>query len=289
MNTYHRKSEALWTHRHISYIANKEEHFWNIEFIIKNFENDYSRFKNDSVINKVNTTKKIMATQELSELVNIWLEYYKKTEWFFSMFIWSVLTNLWYDADYSFIVKDKKELPGDCITMNDWEIILSKNTTLDFWWFGKGYLIDKIGNYFTQNGIQNRIINGWWDILINQEKSSYFGNIWLQHSSKKEMLIWEIQILKWSITCSSVHERKRWKNHHLIDPKTWKSVLTDIANIYVYSKSACKADIASTTLYVCWKENLASYAKKLWVKYIVIFNDSTFIHSKDFPGLVVYT
>jgi len=288
MNTFHRKWVALWTHRHISYIAEEEKHFSHIATLLEKFENNYSRFKNQSTLTKLNTTKKLSTNEEFLKIINLWLHAYKETDGYFSMFVWTTLINLWYDQDYSFKEKYTQSAIWKDIYISNWEIILWKNTSIDIWWFWKGFLIDKIGKYFTTNGIENRIINGGWDILVHQENISIFKKIWLQHTVKKELLIWEVGILKWAITCSSIYERKRWHNHHLINPKTWKPVTTDISSIYVYCDNACMADIASTTLSVCWKENIALYAKRLWVEYIIIFDDDTLVYSQSFQGLNIY-
>lgn len=288
MNTYHRQWEALWTHRHISYIAEEEKHFSSIVRLIETFEKDYSRFKKESKITELNTTKKLSANHEFIDIITLWLNAYQKTDGYFSMFVWTALTNLWYDQNYSFKEKDNQSVIWRDIYINNWEIILWKDTTIDIWWFWKGYLIDKIGQYFTTNSIENRIINGGWDILINQEDIHLFKKIWLQHTVKKDLIIWEVSLLKWAITCSSIHERKRWNNNHLINPKTWKPVTTDISSIYVYSDNACIADIASTTLSVCWKDNIELYAKKLGVEYIIVFDDDSLLHSQFFPNLNIY-
>ena len=288
MNTYHWKWEALWTHRHISYKSDEESHFSTIIELMQSFENMYSRFDATSSLSVLNNKKHISAHEELVDIVYIWLDAHQKTDGYFSLCVWTVLTNLWYDKDYSFQVKENQKKMWEHISIHNWEITLWEDTTIDLWWLWKWYLIDKIGKYFNDNSITNRIINGGWDIAVQQENLVEFWNIWLQHTTKKEILIWEVALKQWAITCSSSHERKRWEHHHLINPKAWKPVQNRISSIYVYSDTATIADIASTTLCVCWEENIPYYAQILWVEYIIVYEDDTIIHSRHFPNIHLY-
>jgi len=288
MHTYHRQWEALWTHWLISYSDQEEKHFSEILKLIHTFEKNYSRFQETSLVSKLNLHKSISPSNEMLEMITHWLDAYQKTDGYFSLFVWSILENLWYDKDYSFKEKQSSPSVWNHIAFHNWTLTLWEDTTIDFGGFGKWYLIDKIAMYFKKHGISDRIINGWWDIRIQQDQRDHFGKIWLQHSEKKDILLWEISLLEWAITCSSIHERKRWKNNHLIDPKNGKSIITDVSSIYVYSGTACTADIASTTLSVCWEDNIPLYAQKLWVEYIIVLQDQKIVHSKNFPGIELF-
>lgn len=289
----HFRTEALWTHRYIVYQASSEVYHDKIDLSIKAFESRYSRFFSWSLISQLNCKKKIQVDDELIELMMIWCEAYKKTEGVFSPFLWSILSNLWYDAEYSFVQKGyfKNETAiWDEISMVWNEILLWSTTTFDVWWYGKWFLIDKIASYFIDQWVSNWIIDGWWDIRFQQDDLSIFGPIWIPHPTQNDMLIAEYASLSWAIATSSAHVRKRWVKwefHHLIDPETWVPSEGDILSVTVFSELACAADIWATALYIWWKNLFDELSDTLSVWYIAMLWDSQAVYT-DVLWLTVY-
>ncbi len=285
METVRWEWEWLWTTWQIVYEGSDREHESNIIDMIEQFDDDYSRFKETSLLSVFNQTKTILnPTKEFSGLLDIWLEAHTKTDGFFSPFVWVVLERLGYDKDYSFQYNWTGYVPyEEMLTQTGDTFTLWSNSSFDLGWYGKWFLVDKISWYLLSHWIDTRMISWGWDIRIQQDDASLLWKIALVHPLKKDIFFWEIVLEKWAITCSSWLERQWWHNHHLINPRNQQPSKSDIVAVYAYHKTACWADIASTTLFVCWVEHIESYAQKLGVAYLVLFDDDSYLHSVDFP------
>lgn len=280
------KKEALWTQRHISYEAPMSHHE-TISHMIEHFESRYSRFLSDSLLSQLNTHKIITWDQEFLDLIHIWQQAYSQTWWVFSPFVWSSLESLWYDAEYSFRPTGST-IPQDIISIQEDQITLWDQTHIDIWGYGKGYLIDKISEYFTSQHTQNRIINWWWDIRFSWEDKDLAKPLGIPHPTDHTLLIAERHTSSGAIATSSSSLRKRWEHHHLIDPKTGSSTTNNILSLSVFASTACLADIWATALYIWGEEQLEVLSRKLWVQYLAVLENNTVLYSGGIEWLEVY-
>lgn len=282
--------QALGTHRRIQYEGTDADHHETIQHMILAFEQKYSRFLAWSLISQLNAQKSLLideTDEEFLELIRIWQDAFEKTWWIFSPFVWSILEQNWYDAQYSF-TPSNISTPSESELNISWKTItLSEHSSYDMGWYGKWYVIDKIANYLTDQHISYWIIDGWGDIRTHSDEH-LFWPLWIPHPTQQDLLIAERSVTSWAITTSSALHRSRGDTHHLIDPHTWLASETDIVSVSVLADRACQADIASTTLFVAGLERLESLAHTLWVQYLILLQNNTIVSSKDIPWLEVY-
>ncbi len=281
-------TQALGTIRNIWYRYSTTDHHSPIKSMLSQFEKNYSRFLESSVISHLNNKKTIIANDELLDLIQIGQDAHRQSDGYFSPFVWTVLEQLWYDAEYSFTKKQTWNIHWSELQIEGKKITLWTNSSFDLWWYGKGYLVDKLATYFQHNNIKDRIIDGGGDIRIQQKKQTVFGSIWILHPKDKELLVAERDTTTWAVTTSSPLSRKRWNAHHIINPQTNEPTTNDLISVTVFASSACLADIASTTLLVWWVEKLSCLASRLRVQYLAMKQDNTIIMSSGILWLHVY-
>jgi thiamine biosynthesis lipoprotein len=198
----------------------------NLCLFIADFENKYSRFRNDSLITKLNTTGKLDKPDPMTiDLLKQGQDLYRKTDGLFNILIGEILENTGYDANYSFKPKETvSETPNpleDLIITN--ESIILKKGRVDLGGFGKGYLIDLIAiELINKYKMPYFLINGGGDMYATSDNHKPI-TIYLEHPITPEHYINTTTLLNQGFAASSQYKR-RWvvnnkSYNHIINTK----------------------------------------------------------------------
>ncbi|NJK71469.1 MAG: FAD:protein FMN transferase [Thermales bacterium] len=143
---------------------------------IREFNQNYSRFDENSLVSQLNKNKELeVDNEEFIELLRLGIIYYTKTNKIFNFLLEGQLTNLGYDKDYTFQEKNNQlKLPSPSLDLIiQTKTIFLKKGGVDFGGFGKGFLIDKISKILqSQFQLQNFIINAGGDIFLSHQRST---------------------------------------------------------------------------------------------------------------------
>ncbi|MDQ7021161.1 MAG: FAD:protein FMN transferase [Candidatus Dojkabacteria bacterium] len=141
--------------------------------IIEEFEKKFSRFIDTSFVSQLNSDKYFNnPDDEFFELIKIGKDANKVTNGSFDISIGGILEDRGYDSNYSYIPKDNRNQVGN-VSVTKGEIRISPNSRIDLGGLGKGYLVDKVKNFFLKNNIKYFLINAGGDIYAtsdNKEK-----------------------------------------------------------------------------------------------------------------------
>lgn len=250
------KFEAIGTTWEIDFfeeieIKKQDELINSIKEIIENFDQNYSRFRRDSLITKI--SQKI-GTYDLPEdakpLLNFYTDLYKLSNGAFTPCIGQVLTQAGYDNEYSLVQKGelKNPPPWSNFAYIDHKIQIVEPVLLDFGAAGKGYLIDLVAKFFKRNGLHNFCIEAGGDIFYssNSKKSLKVG---LEDPENKDRVLGIFELKKGSL-CASAGNRRKWNNfHHIINPLTLTSPSKILAT-WVHAKETMLADGLATALFL---------------------------------------
>jgi len=208
--------------------------------ITRNFENKYSRFISWNYLDTLNTNKNSVIDAEFFSIINLCLKVSELTQWYFDITLLPILENAWY-----WVKKQKLEehIWYKNIILSSDKIELHNNVSIDLWSVGKGYMIDKIYKYLDAK-YKNFVIDFGGDIRVK-----WTHIISLEDPNDMTQIIWNIELENSSIASSSWNRRKFWNFHHLMDPKTGKSV-DDKQAIFLTHKLSSFSDIFSTALFV---------------------------------------
>jgi thiamine biosynthesis lipoprotein len=235
--------------------------FDDLSVFISNFDNNYSRFKPESIVSNLNSTRKLLKpTQETIDILNYGLMLYHDTNQVFNFLIGETMEAHGYDAKYSFTPQDSSVTtpdPAEALRISPERIVLSLGH-IDIGGYGKGYLIDLIAQRLKDLcQLQYFLINGGGDMF----GTSDFGKpitVYLEHPTKGDTYIEQTTLLNEGFAASSTQKR-RWESAgkvytHIVDTKTGESSLNSLG-IFVKAPTAALADAWATTLLISAPKN----------------------------------
>lgn len=246
---------------------------------IEQFDKNYSRFREDSLISKIS---RAAGTYQLPEdaqpLLDLYKQLYELSDELFTPLIGKTLEQAGYDKNYSLIPTELTQPPK-------WEEALEYQfpilktelpVLLDFGAAGKGYLIDLVSELLKAEGVTSFTIDAGGDILHHGNEI----NIGLEDPENELQAIGVVKISEGSIAGSSGSRRKWAEFHHIIDPTALKPV-EDMIAVWVTSSSAMIADGLATALYL--NPQPEKY-QQFEYEYLIVFKDRSFKKSNNFSA-----
>lgn len=261
--------------------------------ILKQFDTDFSRFKEHSYVSKLNKDKEISDFPiELFDMLTYCENISFITNGYFSATAGSALNKLGYDDGYSFTQKEGTYKRGFITQLTEEKIEITDNASIDLGGIGKGWLIDKYTRYLKESGIKHFLINGGGDIYATNQPDGTPFTVQLENPFHSEETIGQIELNNAAVACSSPSRRK-WSDkisgqefHHLIDVKSGIPV-DSVAAVFTYGSSSLATDASSTALFVTppdWHKGIADFFK---VEYMIISKKGQVFKTKNYPGFLL--
>lgn len=279
MKRYDYKFNALWTICLISIVSNsntKLRQIVNIAYeIIKNFENDFSRFKNDSMLSRLNETKSLEVSEEFLFLLERSRQVYNISNWYYNPLV--NLKTIWYTNSFEkndFIISQTSEnLDFENIKIY-WNLVeLEGDMNIDFWSIAKWFLVDKITNFLHKKKLSNFLVNFWWDIYasgLNQYAKPW--NIWIMSPFNNKENIYNTRLSNKSISTSGTYHRK-WEIDseiytHIKNPK-WE-IDDKLLSVSLIWNKTYKTDAFATAVLSMWQKKWLEFCEKNNLDYVFI-------------------
>ena len=276
------KFKALWTICEISIIWDKSSRYNSLintcYKMIFDFENDFSRFKKDSMLSILNTKKKHKVNGDFLNLIYISKEIYNLTNWYFNPLI--NLENIWYVNSFSDNKFEIKFVSED-LSFEDivyyWDVIELKNDmNLDFGSIAKGYLADRVSKYLKNHKIKNFLVNMWWDIYaswVNHNNNKWI--VWIPSPFDAKKNILALEISNKSISTSWTYIRN-WsigdkKYTHIKNPN-WE-LKNDLISVSIIDEKWYFTDSIATALIAMWYQKALDFCNKNKINYVFILSN----------------
>lgn len=283
MNRYDYSFKALWTICNIGIVW--ENDIWHskilndcYDYILK-FEQEFSRFKNDSDLTILNTKKSWDMSDRFMILLSKSREIFDMCEWYFNPLV--NLKTIWYSNPFeqkNFVLIDEKENLSFGDIKNYWNhIVISPDMNIDFWSIAKWFLSDLIWEKLKKKWYQNFLVNMWWDMFIS----------WLNHLWKKWVIwisspfnvdenIYAVELTNQSISTSWIYLRnwKIWDNsyHHIKNPLS-NIQQTRLKSVSIIDFFWYKTDALATAVLAMWYEKWYDFCIKNNIKFIFVLDD----------------
>lgn len=276
---------TLWE---IDYSGNKNKLLEKeIITITKNFELRYSRFLENSFINKISTKPgnyKLTKTDLI--IFNTYGKLYKATKGAFSPLIGASLISAGYTPDYKLKkIKPLISIPklSKVFKITNSHITILKPFNLDFGGVGKGLLIDKITKLLFKYKLSSFNVNGGGDMFI-YNRANINTRVGLEHPYQLNKVIGHIDIVNCSICASSTNRRSWGKYSHIINAKTNKSP-KKIISTWIIAKNALIADSIATCIFF---SSPSSLLKHYNFEYLILYNNYRITKSRNFNATLFY-
>jgi thiamine biosynthesis lipoprotein len=216
---------------------------------IHSFEDNYTRFRDESLLGQLNLHKCLAdPPEELVQMLAYARDLQNETDGVFNISVGGELVRRGYG----------KTGQGS-VSANFWnevkltpeEIRIPGEISLDLGGLGKGWLIDKLGRLLKAQNRPHYIINGGGDILVSSPEPVELA---LEHPYNQGKVIGTTRITHGALAVSSTMKRSWEKDgqrqHHIIDPRTGKPSESDIVSTYIRADTALVADTCATILLI---------------------------------------
>lgn len=269
--------DALGTRWWITGVADKDRSV--ITRTINDFEHNFSRFLASSELSRLNDDHVLQsASPELRRLIQIGLDLYDETGGVFNMTIGARLEKDGYGLTAPAQARPSTQ-PRSDITVHGEEIRTASHVRLDFGGFGKGYLIDRVGNLLKDQ--PRFIVNGGGDILVGAHEEEIF----IEHPADAKLQIGSVKIQNEALASSS-NQKRTWigpdgqTKHHLIS--TAAEPTDQPLSLHVRAADALKADTFATVLMLVPHEQRRQLAREHQLEFLEIRTDLSFWQTANF-------
>lgn len=249
---------------------------------IEQFDHDYSRFRNDSLVSAMaRAAGTYSLPPDARPLFDLYRQFYGLTDGAMTPLIGRLLSDAGYDAQYSL-------RPGPLTPTPRWEdvidysfprIRLSAPALLDVGAAGKGYLVDLIADLLGRGGVTSYCVDAGGDMAYRHAAGTLL-DVGLEHPADPEQVVGVAHLASGSL-CGSAGNRRAWGGyHHIISPHTQASP-SHILAIWAMADSTMLADALTTALFFVPAPQLAQAHT---FEYAIIYQDYSLEHSADFPA-----
>lgn len=247
------------------------------------FENIFSRTKNESELSQINKKETTNLSPHLQAVMDFSFRFSELTDGAFDVTV-APLSDLW-NVNKRTVPPTNEEISTALRRTGYEKVTLSPfdtgGTAIDLGAVAKGYIADELVRYFKENDAENIIIDLGGNVaLIGQY------TVGIRNPFNPEEVFAKITVEDKSAVTSGSYQRyfeyegKRY--HHIIDPRTGKCADKGIASVTVVSPCSMHADALSTAIYVSGEDALSLCSEFPDTDAIIIKDDGQVITTDNF-------
>lgn len=263
--------------------------FQQLKQAIADFEQRFSRFRDDSELSKVNRAAgwPIRVSDEMLDLLRAARRAWEETDGLIDPTIGRALVSAGYHRSFEHLSKDTDPsgvpFVAPIASFADVRVdeakktvTLSPSVTLDPGGIGKGYLLDRL------LALLDRAAKDYWlslggDLVVSGTDET--GEPWpirVQNPEVRDQDIAKLALLpgRWGVATSGttkrrgVHRGKPW--HHLIDPRTGLPSATDVLAATVVTRTALDADVMAKAVVLLGSSQGIAWASERGIEAVAL-------------------
>ncbi|MBE7017854.1 MAG: FAD:protein FMN transferase [Ruminococcaceae bacterium] len=258
------------------------------------YEKIFSRTAPESELYKLNSADSAEVSPALSELIETALEYCETSGGRFDITMGAISDMYAFSSDSPTLPSDeaitdalehtgyeKISLEGNTITLSDAE------TVIDLGAIAKGYIADALADFLRSKGVESAIIDLGGNILcLGSKPDGSNFKIGIQYPYRdSNQVIDTVAISDLSLVTSGVYQR--WFEHdgeiyhHILDPKTGRSLNNGLISVSIISSSSTACDGLSTTVFAMGLEDGMALINSLPDTWAVFITEDMELHYSE--------
>lgn len=267
--------------------------------IMRIFENKLNFYNKDSEISKINENAGksfVKVSNTTFEIISKSKDYSEMTKGLFDITIAPLVKEWGINSENPRVLDEYKV--KEMITLVNYEDIIldkynlavklaKKNQKIDVGGIAKGYIADKLIEFYKLSNVSSAIINLGGNIkILGKKNETNLWNVGIYYPKKhSNTTICSIELEDKSIVTSGGYERAFMNNgevyHHILNPATGCPAKTDLKSITIISDSSLEGDALSTPLFIMGKYKASDFMKKNKLSGIMVTEEDEIIISKD--------
>lgn len=267
--------------------------------VMKNFEKILNFYNEDSEVSNINNNSGksfSVVSKSTFEIIESAKMYSELTEGAFDITIaplvknWGVTSgspNILSDFEIAELLKLVNYKDIILNPKNNSVMLLKENQKIDLGGIAKGYIADKMIEFYKSKGISSAIINIGGNIktLGLKDDSSYWKLGILEPEKNSNKCICSIESKYQSIVTAGVYERafiyKGKLYPHIISPLTGTPIDSDLVSVTIVDDDSMKCDALSTPILIMGTEKGIDFMKRNNIKGILITKNKEIIANKS--------
>lgn len=250
--------------------------------LLKHIEDSLSTYDSNATLAKLNKTHRVESDAYLSEAITLSKSYYAQSNGYFDITIGSISKKLYHFGEEKMFSPSKQALQDayldiNGIHMDDHTIQTDKNITIDLGGMGKGYGVDKVTMYLTEQNITDAIVALSGDIRCLNRCEIYLQSPYSEQTFAKV----NSKYPNLSISTSGTYRRhaNSKDEHHLINPKTASQGREFVSvSLFTIADNA-KIDAYATAISVMPKEKALEFLKNLNnIGFVIVDNQGSILY-----------
>ncbi len=285
------------------YSKNAKDIINETESIIRNLENTYSSYEENSLTDKINKNagiSPVKVTKEEFDIIKRCVEFSDKTDGIFDLTI-APLTKLWNITGENPTVPEPDKITKALALINYKNVVLDEEnltvflkengTALDFGATVKGFAVQQILECFQQNNVIGAVVSLGGNVAVCGNKNGTPFKVGLRDPQKGSsdyfaILEGENKIISTSGGYERYFEENGIIYHHILNPKTGYPCESDLLSVSVISEDGLLSDFLSTYFYMAGTDEVKNHLNEEKYSLIAIDKENKVYISPSLEGKI---
>lgn len=258
------------------------------------YEKIFSRTDPESELFRLNSEGSAELSPALSELINTALDYCEISGGRFDISMGAVSDMYAFSSDSPYLPSDveisdklkhtgyeKIAVEGNRVTLGDAEAVI------DLGAIAKGYIADALAEHLRSKGVESAIIDLGGNILcLGSKPDGSDFKVGIQYPYRdSNQVIATLSLSDMSVVTSGIYQRWFEQDgetyHHILDPKTGRSLDNGLISVSIISRRSTDCDALSTTAFAMGLEDGMALINSLPETWAVFITDDMELHYSD--------